>query len=256
MTKMIKLITKYWNNQPCNISHGKSPVGTIEYFDEVTSKRYMAEPHISKFADFKKYNNKKVLEIGCGIGTDSQEFAAAGAKFTATDISKESLTITQQRFNVKKLNGTFYLNDFLDDEFVDNIGEFDLVYSFGVLHHYPHIEKIIANIHKVLKPGGEFKFMVYAKHSWKNAMISSGLDQYEAQSNCPLANVYSKEEIYELLAQWRDVSIEQDHCFMYNIEEYKKGKYVLEPWFAIMGDEIKETIRKELGWHLLVRALK
>ena len=87
-------------------------------------------------------------------------------------------------------------------------------------------------------------------------MIRSGLDQYEAQSNCPLANVYSKEEIYELLAQWRDVSIEQDHCFMYNIEEYKKGKYVLEPWFAIMGDEIKETIRKELGWHLLVRALK
>jgi 2-polyprenyl-3-methyl-5-hydroxy-6-metoxy-1,4-benzoquinol methylase len=65
--------------------------------------------------------------------------------------------------------------------------EFDLIYSFGVLHHTPNISIAIRNIFKMLKTGGQFKLMLYAKNSLKNFEIQDGLDQYEAQSGVPIA---------------------------------------------------------------------
>ena len=62
-------IYNYWNSRPCNIKHSTKEIGTKEYFDEVENKKYFVEPHILTFADFAKWKNKKVLEIGCGIGT-------------------------------------------------------------------------------------------------------------------------------------------------------------------------------------------
>ncbi len=74
MNDKLRKIKNYWNKQPCNINHSKEPDFTKKYFDEVRKKKYFVEKHILKFADFKKYNKKNVLEIGCGIGTDAMEF--------------------------------------------------------------------------------------------------------------------------------------------------------------------------------------
>jgi hypothetical protein len=107
----------------------------------------------------------------------------------------------------------------------------------------------------MLSPKGTFKFMVYAEHSWKYAMIKQGLDQFEAQSDCPYAEVYTQEKIHTLLKDKFTVDcIEQDHCFMYQVEPYKQGNYILEPWFEHMPLEVRQTIKTELGWHLLVTA--
>ena len=70
-------IKNYWNNQPCNINHSSKEILSKEYFDEVEIKKYFVEPHIPKFAEFDKWKDKRVLEIGCGIGTDSINFAKA-----------------------------------------------------------------------------------------------------------------------------------------------------------------------------------
>jgi len=249
-------IANYWNTQPCNIKHGKSTYGTKEFFNEISERRYYVEPHIPIFAGFSDTKNKQVLEIGCGIGTDAIEFCKNGAKYTGTDVSDVSLNITDDRMKLYNFDATLKKTD-LNEVPLEWIEKFDLVYSFGVLHHDPDIQKIIDNIHSLVKPGGTFKFMVYAKHSWKNAMIKSGFDQYEAQSNCPWATTYDKEDIIELLKnKWISVSIKQDHCFMYNVHEYKKGNYVLEKWFESMPSEMRETIKKELGWHMLVTCIK
>jgi hypothetical protein len=112
-------------------------------------------------------------------------------------------------------------------------------------------------VYQALKPGGEFRFMVYARDSWKQAMINQGLDQYEAQAGCPYAKSYTKDDIAALLgSQFHIERLRQDHCFMYNVEAYKQGRYELEPWFEAMPAAMREAVREYLGWHLLVKARK
>lgn len=253
MTLKEKII-EYWNRQPCNIKHGTSPVGTPEFYAEVSERRFRVEPHIREFAGFHLWQGKRVLEVGCGIGSDAEEFAKHGADYVGIDISNASLDVAKQRFDVLELDGEFHNRSAGDD--ISDLGKFDLVYSYGVIHHFPDIDKTIDNISKVLNPGGEFRFMVYAKNSWKYAMIQKGLDQFEAQSGCPYANAFTHNDIKNLLSsdKWTLERLRQSHCFMYNVEEYKKGNYVFEPWFEAMPEDVRDAVREYLGWHLLVKA--
>ena len=82
MKKLNVISRKYWNRQPCNIKHSKKKLFSKEYFNEVSNKRYFVEGHIKNFVNFKKWKNKKVLEIGFGIGTDAIEFLKNGAKYS------------------------------------------------------------------------------------------------------------------------------------------------------------------------------
>lgn len=250
-------IKDYWNRQPCNVKHGTSPVGTRKFFEEVTAKRYRAEPHNLDFPKFHEWRGKRVLEIGCGIGTDAQQFAQHGAHYVGIDLSDESLALAKKRFEVFELEGEFYNIDMSDLDALKKLGKFDLVYSYGVIHHFPNIEKIIDNVHSILNTGGEFKFMVYAKNSWKYAMIRKGLDQFEAQPNCPYAEAFTGEEVEQLLGnKFKIERLRQAHCFMYNIEKYKQGLFEFEPWFEQMSELMREAIKEYLGWHLLVKARK
>jgi SAM-dependent methyltransferase len=253
--ELLTKIVQYWDRQPCNINHSASEVGTAQFFNENSEKRYFVEPHLKDLAQFHLYAGKRVLEIGCGIGADAVEFAKHGAEYVGVDLSGESIALAQKRFEVLGLDGQFIQASGDDD--LAYLGKFDLVYSCGVLHHYPDINRVIENIHSLTVDGGEFKMLVYARNSWKYAMIQKGLDQYEAQAGCPYAKAYTKEEIYQLLeGKFHIGRIRQAHCFMYNVSKYKQGIYELEPWFEAMSEEMRQAVREYLGWHLLVKATK
>ena len=100
----ISKVKNYWDNQPCNVKHSKKKFLSKEYFNEVRKKRYFVETHIPKFADFTKYKNKNVLEIGCGIGTDGVEFIKNDANYTGVELSNYSLDIFRERIKVLKLS--------------------------------------------------------------------------------------------------------------------------------------------------------
>ena len=254
MTVTIEEVKKFWNDRPCNIKHSSKDLGTKEYFNEVERKKFFVEPHILKFTKFPQWKNKKVLEVGCGLGTVGINFALNGADYTGVELSKESLEIAKKRFEVYNQSGRFYLGNAEELSSFVPIETYDLIYSFGVIHHSPHPEKIVSQIKKYMNENSVLKIMLYAKDSWKNYMIDAGLDQPEAQYGCPIANTYTKQDVVELLDGYEVLSIEQDHIFPYQIEPYKLGEYIKQPWFDIMPTVMFETLEKNLGWHLLITA--
>src|ERR1700676_1986097 len=96
----ITKVSDYWNSRPCNIRHSAQPVGSRGYFDEVEARKYFVESHIPGFAEFERWRGKRVLEIGCGIGTDTINFARAGADITAVDLSERSIEIARHRAEI------------------------------------------------------------------------------------------------------------------------------------------------------------
>ena len=196
-----------------------------------------------------------MLEVGCGLGTAAINFARHGADYTGFDLSQKSVDMAKQRFEVYGFPGKFYQgNAETLDQYLPT-DKYDLIYSWGVIHHSPEPKKIIKQIKNYLAPDGTFKLMLYAKNSWKSFMIDAGFDQPEAQYGCPVAYTYSEDDIRELLGDEFDiVSMTQDHIFPYQIEPYKQGQYIKQPWFENMPVQVFRVLEKRLGWHLMITA--
>lgn len=252
----IDTVKAYWDRRPCNIRHSTRAIGTKQYFDEVETRKYHVEPHIPAFAQFERWAGKRVLEVGCGLGTDTINFARAGATVTAVDLSTESLTLARRRAEVFGLADKvrFFSANAEQLSSVVPVEPYDLVYSFGVIHHTPDPARAVAEVRKFMSPSSEFRMMVYAKNSWKRIMIDAGLDQPEAQSGCPVAFTYTHDEIRQLLKGFHVLSIGQDHIFPFVVEKYVRYEYELAPWFAAMPRDMFRALERELGWHTMVVA--
>jgi 2-polyprenyl-3-methyl-5-hydroxy-6-metoxy-1,4-benzoquinol methylase len=250
----IEDVRAFWDRRPCNIRHSPKVVGSVEFCREVGERRYFVEPHISAFADFPRWKGRKVLEVGCGIGTDSARFVQAGAQFTGAELSAESLSVCKRCFSALKLTGNFHVVDAEKLSSAVPVERYDLVYSFGVIHHSPQPENIIQEIKKYMGPESELRIMLYAKYSWKSLMILFGFDQPEAQTGCPIAKTYSAKDVRKLLRDFEVISITKDHIFPYSIPEYREYRYVKTPLWRYMPETLFYLLKRYLGWHLLIRA--
>ncbi len=261
----------YWDARPCNIRHSPKPVGTKAYFDEVEARKYFVEPHIHAFAEFPRWNGRRVLELGCGIGTDTISFARAGAQVTAVDLSAESLSVARQRAETFGLADRirFYQADGEDLSRQVPVEPYDLVYSFGVVHHTPHPGRAVAELRRYLAPGGVAKIMVYHRYSWKMLGILSGRGKgrfwrspqlvaahSEAQTGCPVTYVYSRAEGRRLLEShgFRVTDMRVDHIFPYRIPDYTQYRYVREWYFRWMPPPLFRWLEHQFGWHLCMTA--
>jgi SAM-dependent methyltransferase len=266
----IQDVRDYWNNRPCNIRHSTAEIGTQEYFDQVEARKYFVEPHIPGFAEFEKWRGKRVLEIGCGIGTDTMNFARAGAQVTAVDLSTESLKLARKRADVFGLSDRIEFYEANAERLSDYIpaGKYDLVYSFGVIHHSPKPEKIVEQIHSnFVHAGSKLKLMVYYRYAWKVLWIllqEKGnirqLDELiarhsEAQTGCPITYSYTKKTAETLLADRFEIEeIFVDHIFPYEIPKYVKYEYRMEWYFRYLPKPVFRALERRLGWHLCLTA--
>jgi ubiquinone/menaquinone biosynthesis C-methylase UbiE len=268
--KNINEVKKFWNDRPCNLKHSQKQIGTKEYFDEVEKRKYFVEPHIPEFAEFKHWRMKNVLEIGCGIGTDTINFARNQAKkVTAVDLSETSLEIARKRAKLYRFEKVirFYQANAENLSKTVPVEKYDLIYSFGVIHHTPHPKKVIAEIKKYMDKNSVMKIMVYHRFSWKVIWIILKYGQgafwltdkliakySEAQTGCPVTYSYTKKSIEKLLKGMKIIDIQIEHIFPYSIPEYKKYQYNKVWYFRYLPQPFFNWLESKLGWHLCVTA--
>ncbi len=157
-------VRNFWHENPCDVRTSEAPQATREYFDQVEQHRYGTHVELKRYVRFEDFKGKRVLEIGCGLGTDGRQFAQAGANYTGIDLTEAAIGMARKNFELHGQQGTFRQVDAENMPF--ETGMFDLVYSFGVLHHTPDIEKAFSEVNRILKPGGRFIVMVYHRTSW------------------------------------------------------------------------------------------
>jgi len=267
----ITRVSDYWNARPCNIRHSTQPIGSREYFDEVEARKYFVEPHIPAFAEFSRWKGKKVLEIGCGIGTDTINFARNGAQVTAVDLTENSLQVARQRAKVFGLDDQIKFIQANAERLSESVPveAYDLIYSFGVIHHTPHPDRVLEELRKYVKPETEVKVMVYYRWSWKvlwilmtygkfqfwklNRLVA---DYSEAETGCPVTYSYSRSSGKKWLEDHglRVTDVMVDHIFPFSIPEYVQYRYKIVWYFRWMPRPLFRALERLFGWHLCLTA--
>jgi ubiquinone/menaquinone biosynthesis C-methylase UbiE len=157
-------VRAFWQANPCGTKFADAEPGTRRFYELVEAHRYEKEWHIPAAADFAATRGLRVLEIGCGLGTDGAQFAKAGADYTGVDLTEAAVELARKRFELFNLSGTFRTADAENLDFKEET--FDLVYSHGVLHHTPDTARAVREIHRVLKKNGKAIVMLYHRNSY------------------------------------------------------------------------------------------
>lgn len=165
-------VRAFWQAHPCGTKFSDAEVGSRRFFERVEEHRYRTEWHIPAAAGFAGARNLRVLEIGCGLGTDGAQFARAGAIYTGIDLTEAAVGLARRRFEIENLPGEFRVSDAEKLDFADE--NFDLVYSHGVLHHTPDTAGAVGEAHRVLRPGGRAVVMLYHRDSY-NYRVNIGV---------------------------------------------------------------------------------
>ena len=163
-SKLKERVRAFWQEHPCGTKFADADPGTLRFYKLVEEHRYQKEWHIPAAADFTGAKGLRVLEIGCGLGTDGAQFALAGADYTGIDLTEAAVDLARRRFELFDLAGTFLKADAEKLDFPND--SFDVVFSHGVLHHTPDTAGAVSEIHRVLRTGGRAIVMLYHRDSY------------------------------------------------------------------------------------------
>jgi len=286
-------VRAFWQANPCGVKFADAAPGTRHFYELVEAHRYTKEWHIPSAADFSNARGLKVLEIGCGLGTDGAQFAEAGADYTGVDLTEAAVELARKRFELFNLSGTFQTADAENLHFADE--GFDLVYSHGVLHHTPDTEKAIREIHRVLRPGGRAVVMLYHRGSYNyrvniallrragahllkwepgvkliNKITGEPLDSLRQHAKLLKNEKESYLKPAEFLSQNTDGAgnplarvysrREARELFKDFSEATLKTYFLNKRWLPVIGNMLPRSVESRLaarwGWHLWIYATK
>jgi ubiquinone/menaquinone biosynthesis C-methylase UbiE len=255
-------VQNQWNQNPVGSQHARtSQPHTLDWFLEVERHRYdVYAPWMRTTMEFEDHVGQDVLEIGGGIGTDLAQFAAHGARVTDIDLAAGHLQLAQENFRLRGLAGRFIHHDAESLPF--DAASFDLVYSNGVLHHTPNTAAVVAEIHRVLRPGGRAIVMLYAEHSlhyWRKLVwlfgikgrmlermsmgeIMSRTVERSANEARPLVKAYTKRRAEALFRNFAPIEILQKQLVAEELPDGLK-------WTLAFSEP-------RLGWNLIIKATK
>lgn len=258
---------RQWTHDPAGAVYGRAhEFGTREFFDEVERHRYQEyAPWMPEVMGFSDFAGKRLLEVGCGMGTDLLQFARGGANVTGVDLTPRSVETSRHHLELYGQTGDFALSDAEKLPFADE--SLDVVYSNGVLHHTPDTAGAVREIHRVLRPGGLARVMLYYRHSWNywfeiilhrgllrghllrgqspEGIMSRYVEVNEGEGR-PLVKVYSRRQAREMFSMFAAVNTEVRQLTKHDF--YFLGRLLPQP--------LIETFGRSIGWNVIISARK
>jgi SAM-dependent methyltransferase len=254
---------KQWEANPCGAStvQGRVPE-TLEWFREARRFRYEEyAPWLRSATGIEEVRDCDVLEIGVGVGSDHYTLARGGNRMTALDLSREHLRLTSLHLSREGLSTRAIHGDMERMPFPD--ASFDVVYSFGVLHHTDHMDRAVAEVRRVLRPGGRAIIVVYHRDSlffWAGIVAYRGvfrlgilrdgwawtLARLEAGGGdgaVPVVRVQSRREFQALLGAIGAPRVSVHHF---------SNRFIQ----SILGKRRSESILGWIGWYLVGKVRK
>lgn len=250
-------VKNFWEDHPCGARDAVSlPEGSRGFFDLIERLRFEGDDFMQEIAKFDKWSGRKVLEIGCGIGTDLFQFAKGKAEVFGIDLTQKAVRLTRRRFSLYDLTVHLCVGDGENLPFPSDY--FDLVYVWGVIHHTSNPRDMIHEIYRVLKPGGSVLSMVYHRYSLVVFQIwiyygLLGAKPWRSPSELiarylesPGTKVYSKKEARVLFKDFENLE------FRTVVTRYdaRVGRRIFLPRF------IRRFIPSCLGWFLVINGNK
>jgi ubiquinone/menaquinone biosynthesis C-methylase UbiE len=249
-------VQSYWDSRPCGSFEPPSALAASAFFQAHARLRYEREPEIVEFADFEAWVGRRVLEIGVGIGADFVRFKKQGVPTFGLDLSFRSLVLARQNAETNEVAATLVNADAESLPFADHT--FDLVYSWGVLHHTPQIERAVGEVHRVLRPGGECRVMLYHRRSLLalQCYLRYGLRRFQpftplseliaAHIESPGTKAFTRAEARLLFRRFEQVEIEP----VVTVYDLRISRRRFAPRWML------RLVPDRLGWFLLIRAHK
>jgi ubiquinone/menaquinone biosynthesis C-methylase UbiE len=250
---LISRIAEYWDEHIHDLAITTYPVGTREFFQQMGEYRYDKLNYLSRLVDFNGHKGENLLEVGCGAGIDLVRFACGGAQVTGIDLSKSAIDLACRNFEQNEQNADLRVMNGENMQFVDNT--FDVVYAHGILQYTADPGKMIAEIHRVLKPGGEAIMMVYNRYSWLNLMRNVTNVPLEHE-DAPVLRKFTVGELKQLLRPFQDYRIIPER-FPIKTKLHSGWKaYLFNNVFVSAYDLMPKPWVRSFGWHLMAFAIK
>lgn len=250
------MVQAYWDARPCGSTELANGKDGAEFFRAHAQIRYRREPEIPLFAEFNCWAGRRVLEIGVGMGADYVRFLKAGANAVGLDLSSHSLELARENASTNGVDPKLLNADAESLPFKDRT--FDLVYSWGVLHHSPDVERTISEARRVLMPRGECRVMLYHRRSLVALQLYARYGVGRSQPFADISHLFAEylespgtkaftgAEVRELFSGFREIEI-RSVATAYDLRLGRR-------WFAPRW--MLRLVPSGLGWFLLVRAIK
>ena len=246
----IAAIRHYWNERIHDLEMTSHPVGSPEFFADLDDYRFDKLRYLPRVVDFDGYRGRRLLEVGCGIGTDLVRFARGGAHVTGIDLAERSIELARTNARLSDVDALVDLQVANGEAMPFADGSFDAVYAHGVLQYTADPGRMVAECRRVLRPDGEAIFMVYNRISWLNGLskvMRVGLEHEDA----PVLRRLSIGEFRRLLQPFGEVRIVPER-FPVRSRLHKGWKGALfNGLFVGAFNVLPRALVRPLGWHLM-----
>jgi SAM-dependent methyltransferase len=246
---VIDAIQRYWNARIHDLEMTSHPVGTLAFFDDLDDYRFDKLHYLPVLVDFNGSAGRRVLEVGCGIGTDLVRFARGGARVTGVDLSQTAVDLAAQNFALHGLTAEeLRVADGEALPYPD--ASFDQVYGHGVIQYTADPAQLVRECHRVLKPGGQGIFMVYNRVSWLNA-LSKIMKVPLEHEDAPVLRKFSIAEFRALLAPFAEARIVPER-FPVKSRLHRGWKgLAFNTCFVGTFNALPRAWVRRYGWHLM-----